>query len=261
MPLAFCEPSPARLTSLFRSGASPVAGACSLLGLRASLARLPPRLRALLQPPPRPRVPGGARVGPGARGTHRARADPLQERGGADGGGGGGGRTESWLRRRRDAIGRRGASRDTGGSHRNAFLRSSLVGGVLGWRLWAPGARGPACCRRRRRPCPRLVVGVRCEVWVTGLGRGVGWTGCRTYSPAVTGSMRRSDAQLGAQHGTSDRSPPCGPSAARGCVPELRAPSRVWDPAALSAGDPQGRSREVTSYLCDRQHRCRTCRI
>lgn len=90
---------------------------------------------------------------------------------------------------------------------------------------------------------------------MTGLGRPVGWTGCRTRSPAVSRSMRRSDAQLGARHTTSDLSPPFGPSGAPGdCVPELRAPSRVGDPAALSAGGPQGRSREVTSYLsvrCD----------
>lgn len=57
--------------------------------------------------------------------------------------------------------------------------------------------------------------------------------------------MRRSDAQ----HETSDRSPPFGPSAAGGCVPELRAPSRAWDLGTLSVGGPQGRSRKVTSYL------------
>lgn len=110
---AFREPSPAPLTSLFRSGASPAAAACSLLGLRASRAPLPSQPPTPLQPLPRPRIPRGARVGPGARRTHRARADPLQERGGAGEGGGGGGRLESWVRRRGDAIGRRGASRDT----------------------------------------------------------------------------------------------------------------------------------------------------
>lgn len=79
----------------------------------------------------------------------------------------------------------------------------------------------------------------------------MGWDGLAAGSspPAVSRSMRQSDAQLGAQFRTSDRSPPFGPSVARDCVPELRASSRVWDPAALSAGGPQGRSREVTSHL------------
>lgn len=74
-------------------------------------------------------------------------------------------------------IGRRGASRDTREVPIETLFCGPALRGVLGWRLWALGARGLECCRRR---CQPLVVGVRCEVWVVGLKRGVGWTGCRT---------------------------------------------------------------------------------
>lgn len=141
--LSLGEPCPARLTSLFRSGASPAAAACSLLGLRASQRGFLLGLQRSFSPPLRLCVRRGARAREGARGTPRARAEPLRKRGGAGGRGGGGGRTESWLRRRGDAIGRRGASRDARGVPiETLFCGPALRRGERGFGLEAMGTPG-----------------------------------------------------------------------------------------------------------------------